>query len=71
MDSATEEAWKEVQFHWDTAYLFDYFPTRPEPFIAARRDDPAVVLADKNPSSLQDKVWANYHERPVPREFAP
>jgi hypothetical protein len=73
MDRFTAEAWQLLLYNWDSAYVFGYDedPRNPEPFSAARRDDPAVVLTAKDPEALSDQVYLNYRERKVPREFAP
>ena len=70
MDRAAAEAWQSVQDGWDSAYLFSYNPDSSE-FSAARRDDPFVVLTDRDPELLRDKVYLNYIEHPVSREVAP
>jgi hypothetical protein len=69
MNRATAVEWEEVQFGWDSAYLFSHDPDTGR-FTARRRDDLAEFTAE-SPYELQDLISADYRTRKVPREAAP
>jgi len=58
---------------WDSAYQITRAPVpgTERPYRAARRDDPAIVLAADGPAALRELIRADYLARPVPREIAP
>lgn len=70
MNREAEEAWAQLQYHWDTAYAFSYDPAAPEPFQAARRDGRGTLSA-VSPEKLDELVVRDYERRHVPREVAP
>jgi hypothetical protein len=70
MNREAEEAWRLLQFNWDTAYTFFYYPEAPEPFHADRRDGLGTLSA-ADPDALGELVMRDYITRPVPREVAP
>ncbi len=56
---------------WDNAYRITRAPGTARPYHAARRGDPAVVLAAASLSALRELIRTGYLARPVPREIAP
>jgi hypothetical protein len=67
MGSTTREAWEQLQFHWDDAYIFRHIPGSAEPFTAQRRDNREVITAE-DPFELMQKVSEDYRIKPVPRQ---
>jgi hypothetical protein len=62
MDADRELA--DLREHWGSAYAITYHSGV---FIAVRRDTRDVLTA-MTASELRDKIRADYHQRPVPRQ---
>lgn len=73
MDKPDTAAWGDLQYHWDTAYQFEYdrAPGSQTPFRVRRRDDLARMLEAETPDELGDMIEEDYRRKPVPREVAP
>jgi hypothetical protein len=66
MDRATSQAWRELQFHWDSAYIFSHKSR----FTATRRDIGTVLTAD-SPEELADLIQTDYRANKVSRNEFP
>jgi hypothetical protein len=73
MNKPDAAVWADLQYHWDSAYQFDYSedPGDRKPFRVTRRDDPAKVLEAETPDELGRMIAEDYRRNPVPREVAP
>jgi hypothetical protein len=73
MDKADANVWGYLQYHWDSAYLFEYdgTPGTRKPFRVRRRDDQSRTLDAETPDELGHIIEENYRSKPVPREVAP
>jgi hypothetical protein len=60
----TRQSLEALRWHWEGAYEFR---VQGQEWVAERTDGLGVVTAP-GPSELADKVQADYHARPVPRE---
>jgi hypothetical protein len=73
MDRADTAEWEYLQYHWATAYQFEYddTPGNSKPFRVRRLDDLASTLEAGTPGELGDMIDEDYRRKPVPREVAP
>jgi hypothetical protein len=61
-----DEPLEALRWHWDSAYVIEYFETA-DKWVAQRRDSHKTFSAG-SADALRDKILADYTERAVPRE---